>query len=96
MMNGLGQAVATHLAAAKGNDSDPHRHLYDDLQAWLCGNAQLPGLPYAGRSDLIREITLHDEAAYLMAQAEALAYCGWLKRFAVAYLKNPDTPGEAE
>jgi CRISPR-associated protein Cmr5 len=91
VMNGLGQAMAMHLAAAGGKAGDPHRLLHDDVAAWLCGNPALPALPYGG--DLIRSIMGNDQSAYLLAQAEAVAYCGWLKRFAVAYLKNAENEG---
>lgn len=87
LMNGLGQAAATLLAAAKGKTEDAHRVLFDHLQEWLCRAA--PQAPYGGETNLMDAITAHDRAAYLRAQAEALAWLVWLKKFAVAYLKNP-------
>lgn len=94
VMNGLGQAAAMLLARAKGDARKPHRLLYDDLSAWLCGNEALPALPLDG--DLVTAIMNGDQGTYLRAQAEALAYCTWLKRFAAAYLKLPDVPGDVE
>jgi CRISPR-associated protein Cmr5 len=94
LMNGLGQAMAMLLAAARGKADDPHRLLHDDMQAWLCGNEELPALPYEG--DLVPALMAHGQEAYLLAQGEAVAYCGWLKRFAVAYLENPDASGGEE
>ena len=84
---GLGQALATLLSAAKGATSDPHYLLYDDVKDWLTGRDN-PDAPYAGQSDLMTAITQRDEAAYLHAQAEALAYLEWLKKFAVAFLQD--------
>ncbi|CAL1241060.1 type III-B CRISPR module-associated protein Cmr5 [Candidatus Methylocalor cossyra] len=84
---GLGQALATLLSAAKGLTSDPHYLLYHDVKDWLTGRDN-PDAPYAGQSDLMAAITQRDEAAYLHAQAEALAYLEWLKKFAVAFLQD--------
>jgi len=90
---GLGQALATLLAAAGGKQGDPHRLLYDHVAQWL--TADRSGAPYRGREgQLIAAITEGDEAAYLAAQAEALAYLAWLKKFAVALLS--DLEGDAE
>lgn len=86
LMNGLGQAAATLLAAAKGKE-DPHKFLYDHLRKWLCRDA--PQAPYRAQEDLLKAITGNDRATYLRAQAEALAWLVWLKKFAVAYLKEP-------
>lgn len=94
VMNGLGQAVAMLLAQAKGVTNDPHHLLYDDVQSWLCDNEALPSLALEG--DLIQAIVKGDQRTYVIAQAEALAYCTWLKRFAVAYLEAPETPGAVE
>jgi len=91
VMNGLGQAAAMLLARAKGQKNDSHHLLYDDLQAWLCGNKDLPSLGLQG--DLVTAIMEGDQDTYVLAQTEALSYCTWLKRFAVAYLKSPDTFG---
>lgn len=89
LMNGLGQAAATLLAAAKKKTDDAHKVLFDHLEEWLCRDA--PQAPYRAQAQagLMQAITGNDRAAYLRAQAEALAWLVWLKKFAVAYLKNP-------
>lgn len=87
LSNGLGQAMATLLAAAKGRAEDPHKRLYDHVSGWLCGDDPAADVPYPGADDLIKAITTNEEPAYLRAQAEALAYLTWLKKFAAAYLK---------
>lgn len=85
---GLGQALATHLAAARGNEVSPHRILFDQMERWLCsGHAEAP---FPEGANLMGAIVEHDEATYLRAQAEALAYLEWLKKFAVAFLERPD------
>jgi CRISPR-associated protein Cmr5 len=81
LMNGLGQACATLLAK-----SEDHRLLYDDLQSWLCGDDS--SAPFRNRPNLIDAITQGDQTSYLRAQAEALSYLVWLKKFANAYLQH--------
>ena len=98
MMVGLGQAVATLLASAKLSVSEEKRKprhraykiLYKILSNWLCRNST--EAPYGDTQDvdLLDAITSHDERAYLKAQAEAMAYLEWLKKFSNAYL---DTGG---
>jgi CRISPR-associated protein Cmr5 len=88
LMNGLGQACATLLAKAEGVLEKPHGLLYVDLQLWLCGPD--PAAPYRNGGNLMDAITRGDQTAYLRAEAEALAYLVWLKKFARAYLERGD------
>jgi CRISPR-associated protein Cmr5 len=90
LQNGLGQALATLLAASKGRSAreSDHRRLYDQMQVWLCRSDV--GAPYPDQADLMQAITSGDEAAYVQAQSEAIAYLVWLKKFAVAYLSKPE------
>jgi len=90
VMNGLGQACATLLAKAKGDLTQPHGLLYADLQSWLCGPD--PAVPFSGKPHLMDAIVGSDQAIYLRAQTEALAFLVWLKKFANAYLQ----PGKSE
>lgn len=83
--NGLGQALATLLAAAKGNRRDPHHLLFVDVQDWLCGDDD--DAPYRNAGDLFAAITENEQQHYLHAQDEAQAYLNWLKKFAAAYLQ---------
>jgi len=85
IMNGLGQAAATLRASAKGKNDDPHEILYQHLSRWLCGGDE--DSPYL-QGDLLEKITTTDENCYLRAQAEALAYLEWLKKFANAFLEK--------
>jgi CRISPR-associated protein Cmr5 len=91
LMNGLGQALATELASGK-NDDDPHRLLASHVSEWLL-NKEVH-TKYAGggsRIDtawLLDQIVAGDQDAYLWAQAEAIAYVTWLKKFANAFLDS--------
>ncbi len=79
VMNGLGQAMAMELA----NHFDwAHKELYDSVGKWLkeCG--------IFGNEELMEEIISGDQNTYVRAQAEALAYLEWLKKFSQAYLKG--------
>lgn len=87
LLNGLGQALATLLSAAKGKSDDPHQKLYDQIQSWLCRDAV--DAPYKNEPSLIKAIADGSEQTYLHAHAEALAYLVWLKKFAVAFLNEP-------
>lgn len=104
LMNGLGQAMATELANADGevyttnNSKAAHRRLYDDLQNWLC-QADPDLSPYeSGNADdhLLQQILSHDQDLYLRAQAEAMAYLTWLKKFCQAKLPRSATQQGAD
>lgn len=84
VMNGLGQALAAELAAAGPQpDSDrerAHRALYDSLNHWLCQEERGERI-FPNGDDLLRAITANRESCYLHAQAEALAWLEWHKKF---------------
>lgn len=111
VMNGLGQAMATELAAARlgeensstGNrdlselikslkgpaggkrDSDDRAHelLFCIVQDWL-----RMGRVYSDDLDLMEAIVTGNQREYVRAQAEALAYLEWLKKFSQAFLRK--------
>ena len=86
VMNGLGQALATERAAAGSKHTDrekAHDRLYCNLQRWLCH--QSDGI-YPDSTDLLKAIMDNDESMYLRAQAEALAWLEWHKKFCRAEL----------
>jgi len=93
LRNGLGQALAGELAAAgsEGGESAAHQKLYDNLESWLCGADR----PYP-KPPLLDALVQGEEADYLRAHAEALAWLEWHKRFCRAYLKREaaDAGGE--
>ncbi|WP_077732700.1 type III-B CRISPR module-associated protein Cmr5 [Methylocaldum sp. 14B] len=79
LKNGLGQAAAFY----KSKD-DNHKKLYKLLSDWLTG----PGQAYAGQDDLLVGITRGAQYTYRAAQAEALAFLLWVKKFVKAYGEN--------
>jgi CRISPR-associated protein Cmr5 len=82
--NGLGQAAAFFKSK---KEKDGYDRMYIVLNSWLTQ----PGRPYAGKpnagkSDLMQAIVDSDMATYRVAQAEAMHYMDWVKKFAKAYL----------
>jgi len=79
VMNGLGQALATEKAASGTSDEgQAHEGLYSGMHRWLC---RPQGGVYPGAEDVLQAIVSHDESHYLRAQAEALAWLEWHKKF---------------
>jgi len=74
-INGLGQTLAFWLSKGKGE----HKTLYRHLSTWV---VQKMGQG----DDLLRWITQTESTPYRRATVEALAFLGWLKRFAQAEL----------
>jgi len=93
LANGLGQAAAYLMAAAKGEETDAHMVLYRHLQDWLCRDNDNRA-PYPGARDLMGAITSEGRDKYLHAQAEAMEWLSWLKKFAAALLKQPESDNE--
>jgi CRISPR-associated protein Cmr5 len=97
VMNGLGQACATLLASSNGADDDSngdgksraraYRDLHKHLEDWLCRDDD--GV-YRGQKPLIDAIVSRGQSEYVHAQAEALAYLVWLKKFSQAFLPRGD------
>lgn len=87
-MNGLGQSMATLLAAGgRGKDeTDPHYFLYEAVALWLIEHIS----PWKGKQpmDLLDCLVSCDQKLYLRAQVEGLAYVNWLKKFARALLEE--------
>lgn len=95
LINGLGQAVATLRAQTNNNQKDPHMAVYNALEEWLCRNEEEAPYPtYSGKPNLLDAIVQGDRDSYLHAQAEALAYLEWYKKFAVALLTIPETTSD--
>lgn len=61
----------------KKTKEDAHRQLYHNLNLWLCRTKGV----YPGASDLLAAIVAGDESHYLRAQAEAIAWIEWHKKF---------------
>ncbi len=103
VMIGLGQTMAAQLAQGGkdtgkgqgGQAPNAHRQIYLHLEQWLCGGD--PESPFepppsdAARGRwLMQQLCAASEETYLIAQAEALAYLEWLKKFANAFLTVPE------
>jgi CRISPR-associated protein Cmr5 len=73
--NGLGQTVAFWRSKGKSH----HEILYRHLSEWVMQEMDVQG-------DLMHWITQTDSRRYRQATVEALAFLGWLKRFAQAEL----------
>lgn len=106
LMAGLGQALATAMSkgagSASGGNAEAWRLLVGHLEDWLV--RRCPASPYQGSGApegggttglaLMRALIDHDQRAYVIAQAEALAYLQWLKKFANALLAEPEKTAE--
>ena len=79
-MNGLGQAMAFYKLKSK--EREPYEQLYQLVSDWLCNT----GRPYQGQTDVLTGITQCDRQHYQLAQAEALVFMSWVKKFAKAFL----------
>lgn len=94
-MNGLGQAAAFFRGKANGQDAKARarEQVYQLLSHWLCGTGaghqEVPcqHQPYHGQPDLLAGITSEDANTYRLAQAEAMAYMDWVKKFSAAYIQ---------
>ncbi|MBV1868049.1 MAG: type III-B CRISPR module-associated protein Cmr5 [Marinosulfonomonas sp.] len=94
-MSGLGQAMAMEKASHK---YEGHAHLFSHVQSWLCngGGNGWKSSPYRTNTDLLRAICGGSQDDYIRAQAEALEYLNWLKKFAVAYLTETTEPKSSD
>lgn len=98
VMGGLGQAVATQLAAARFEEKDrkaghkAHAELVKHLGDWLHETVYAGEQKNGGPGWLLGAITQKDQQFYLRAQAEALAWLVWLKKLCQAML--PKTEAE--
>ncbi|WP_377295392.1 type III-B CRISPR module-associated protein Cmr5 [Rhizobium sp. SG2393] len=93
IQSGFGQALAMLNAGSKPG----HRALFADVADWLCDGwtsgpvrQSLPPMPTdpQERAKRIFQTIMTDEKTYLQVQAETMAYLEWLKKFAVAFLRD--------
>jgi len=80
--NGLGQTVAFWRSKGWKKDkpkNNEHTALYNHVSSWVMQEMGEQG-------DLMQWITQTDSRRYRQATVEALAFLGWLKRFAQAEL----------
>lgn len=82
---GLGQSLAFALSKCEGDLKKPYGMLYAHVTGWIC---QRPTYPGATPKNFMENLTGGTQTQYLHAQIEAMAYLEWLKKFAVAQLKE--------
>lgn len=86
LASGLGQTLAFLKAKSDGGRKrNEHDVAYRHLDEWVRLQLKLPG-------DLLEEVTRMDVSQYRVAQTEALAVLGWLKRFAEAEIADEGRP----
>ncbi len=90
LINGLGQAMAMELSAAgpepSKDDEKAHAALFQNLSQWLCRRND--GV-YTAQTGLMAGLTSGSQDQYTLAQAEALAWLTWHKKFCRAMLEKP-------
>ena len=93
LMSGLGQALAMEKVGATSKTNAVkagHGKLFEHVSDWLLNHWPSRPDEYTG-GELMEVIISSDQADYMRAQTETLAYLEWLKKFAVAApLKSPD------
>jgi CRISPR-associated protein Cmr5 len=77
--NGLGQTAAFF----RSKDSKDYELLYELLSDWL----KKEGQPFHGQNGLLEGITNSDMHTYLAAQAEAMVFMNWVRKFADAFMQ---------
>lgn len=82
--SGLGPSLAFFKSKSGNGDSDCYGKLFDILESWL--TEKKSDRPFKGKSDLMQAITENNFNTYRLAQAEAIQYMDWVKKFASAYL----------
>lgn len=86
IFSGLGQALAMEKMGAQKDSG--HELLYRHIDIWLREGWE--NSPYKRKEfqDIVQAIVSGCERDYIRAQAEAIEYLAWLKKFAVAELEE--------
>ncbi len=87
--NGLGQAAAFYRS--KGKEKKDYYLIYKLLSDWLSQEGQ----PFF-EMDLLDGITQEDMHAYITAQAEAMVFMDWVKKFATAFMRDDEEGNDNE
>ncbi|MGA8941859.1 MAG: type III-B CRISPR module-associated protein Cmr5 [Thermoactinomyces sp.] len=97
-VNGLGQALAQLLAAAKGQEEDPHLWLYRHISTWICKEHQKSRFKKQNQTDLLRALVNEETTRkdYQWAVVETMAFLEWHRKIAVAELKKTDPGSEGK
>jgi len=92
--NGLGQTLATLLAAAartKSPMSDPHFALCKHVTDWLRCNMDELKPSEVGPIGVLKQLMECDQSTFVRAQTESMLYLDWLKKFARAFMNDSDS-----
>ncbi|CAM2007708.1 type III-B CRISPR module-associated protein Cmr5 [Acanthopleuribacter pedis] len=98
LINGLGQAVAGELAAAgakpESAEEKAHQKLVANLSGWLCrdNDGVYPHRKNADGKYLLQQVIEGNQADYTLAQAEAIAWLTWHKKFCRAAIPTEAVP----
>lgn len=85
--NGLGQSIAFYYSKRK---KISYQALCDILADWLLGEGGIYSCAPRNAENLLVAITAGDMYHYLNAQAEALVYLEWAKKFAEALIEQTE------
>lgn len=88
--NGLGQSLAFWRAKSKGNEKNAHGQVFNNVSAWCKQQLNISDKHESLLDWIVNEA---DTDGYRRASNEAMAFLGWLKRFAEAELKQPESGG---
>jgi len=81
LMSGFGQTCAFY----RSNKKEEHQSALGMLADWLESGDRI--YAHGGKERLMEKIVAGNASDYQLAQAEALAYLDWLKKFAKAFLE---------
>lgn len=99
-INGLGQTLGFLKAKGKGDNNKAHFLLLKHLTAWMRDTKHFKAtniqVMNSGDDGLLKWVTdvATSSGDYRRATTECLAFGAWLRRFAEAELKEPDTGEE--
>jgi len=93
LISGFGQACAFYVSKSGGTKEE--EKAYDAAHKILWEWLQQTVPAYTNKNDLMDAITQCSASEYQLAQAEALEYLGWVKKFAKAYLQGDDDESTA-
>jgi CRISPR-associated protein Cmr5 len=85
LTNGLGQTLAFWRAKGKEDKKSAHSQIFDHVSQWCKPQLKI-GETHVSLLDWV--VNTADTDGYRRATSEAMAFLGWLKRFAEAELKQ--------
>lgn len=86
LQNGLGQALAFHLADAQGDNHSAAGRAVLDLSRWLIAQKKIYTASSLTLHTMIDALVAGSRDQYMRAQREAMALLDWMKKFADAFI----------